>query len=285
MPVYIPTDNPNSKETMNLTVCIERHVKEYRDFGPPPRNYYAARGRGRTKHGTELYMMYADHSVSNAATNIPSGATKLHPCSDAGQKVNPPPTYSTEFTFERASSPGFFHPPMEYAPPHVKWKYHPGGWSSALSEQLQKKGINKTAGAIKTWIESRPQDSLYYNEQTRVPYHPADRASAVFKGEAEASFAARYVAERKFSLMIVCPLVRADGIGWGRIHDTINRPPIYAKWGTGDQAEYEPLVLMCIPKPETNKGRESYHKDVDWFSMEPAPKSSFETMWNNMWKT
>jgi hypothetical protein len=42
---------------------------------------------------------------------------------------------------------------------------------------------------------------------------------------------------------------------------------------------------MCLPKPETLGGRESYFKDVYWFSMDPTPNSAFETIWTNMWKT
>jgi len=126
---------------------------------------------------------------------------------------------------------------------------------------------------------------IFKREQTHTLYHPSDRETAIFEDEASASLVARWgVSNRPFSLIIVCPLVSANGIGWERIYDTHNRPPIYARWSTGEQAVYDPLVLMCLPKLETKTGRESYHKRADWFCMELAQNSELEKTWTRMWK-
>jgi hypothetical protein len=277
MVAYIPTDNTQS--TAGAKAALATQVKEYLSHGPPPPNYYTARGSGGK------YMIYADHNVNNS-TNLSSGGTKLHPCSDAGIKGNPSPTFSPELTFSRRTSLGFFDPPMQYAAPQVIWRHYPDGWESALAAAMTEKGMTTTADQIKAKYKELVEHPENKKEQTHVLYHPADRDTAVFKGESGASLVARlYAPGRAFSLIVVCPLVRADGIGWERIYDTINRPPIYARWSTGEQANREPLVLMCFPKPESFKGRESYYKDVEWFTMKPRPNSSFETLWRNMWKS
>jgi hypothetical protein len=98
----------------------------------------------------------------------------------------------------------------------------------------------------------------------------------VFKDESAASFMAAYSdKDHPYSLIIICPYVRADGIDWERIYDTHNRPPIYSRWSTGEQALHEPIVLMCLPKLETKPGRESYTKAVDWFTVNPPKDSMF----------
>jgi hypothetical protein len=278
MAIYIPTNNTQS--TKYDPAALKAQVQDYQAFGPPPRNYYTARTAGGKG------VIYADHSVSNAVTSIVQGGTEAHPCSEAGMKASPRPTFAAEFTFERKSSPGFFDPPMQYVPQQVKWQYHPDGWESALAAELTKKSFNVTADQLKTSYNSLVSGPKYGEEQSYLLYHPADRGTAIFKGEPAASLVARWGdPKRGFSLIIVCPLVRADGIGWGRIYDTHNRPPIYARWSTGEQAVCEPVVLMCLPKPELVKRKESFFKDVDWFSMEPASNSAFETIWANMWKT
>jgi hypothetical protein len=220
MAVYVPTKNPQSTEYGDASLIAQ--VRDYQAFGPPPRNYYTA----RTSHGQG--MIYADYSASSAVTGIVDRATKVHPCSEAGMNASPSPTYTEEFTFERASSPGFFDPPLQYLPPQFKWDYHPVGWESALAAELTKKGIDITAAQVKTCYDSLVSDpnNVTKNERSHVIYHPADRGTAVFKGEPAASMVARWgIPDRGFSLIIMCPLVRTDGIDWDRIYDTHNRPP------------------------------------------------------------
>jgi hypothetical protein len=45
-------------------------------------------------------------------------------------------------------------------------------------------------------------------------YHPSDRHLAIFKHESSASLIARI---SRFSLVIVCPYILAEGTGWDRI--------------------------------------------------------------------
>jgi hypothetical protein len=257
------------------------HVKHYQNFGPPPRNYYAA----RYDHEMQGVMMfYADHSVDDSVKTKANGGSWDHPCSPAGLKAIPPPTFLPEFVVNRQSSPGFFRPPMDYVPGQVLWKHH-ASWEAALAAALTQNGVQTTGGPmtaadIKSNLDNLAKGAQYKEMQSHVLYHPADRNTAIFKGEVEASLVARWGgAPVCFSLIIVCPLVRADGTDWDRIWDTHNRPPVVTSWSTGAQAVYEPLVLMCLPKPETTQGRESYHKETAWFCMEPAPDSAFQKSW------
>ncbi|KAJ4319773.1 hypothetical protein N0V94_003740 [Neodidymelliopsis sp. IMI 364377] len=104
---------------------------------------------------------------------------------------------------------------------------------------MTEKGTTTTTDQVKAKHEELVEHPENNKEQTHVLYHPADRDTAIFKGESGASLVARlYVPERAFGLII----------------------------------------------PETLKGRESYYKDVEWFTMKPRPNSSFETIWRNMWK-
>jgi hypothetical protein len=137
MAVYIPTDNTQS--TKYTATALKAQTKEYQAFGPPPPNCYTARTSGGNG------MVYADNSVNNAVISIPKGGTYTHPCSDAGMKARPPPTYAAEYTFGRASSPGFFNPPVKYVSPQIKWHFYSGGWQAALAAELQKKSYDITA--------------------------------------------------------------------------------------------------------------------------------------------
>ncbi|KAL1794663.1 hypothetical protein ACET3X_006479 [Alternaria dauci] len=171
---------------------------------------------------------------------------------------------------------GLFRPPFEYAPGQTGWKWHKDGWCSAFSGALLQKGIKKTADEVRTTYEKLLNDSNNKAKISSLLYDPADRDTAVFKDEAAASFMATYGDDdNPYSLIIICPYVRADGIDWERIYDTHNRPPIYSRWSTGEQALYEPIVLMCLPQLETKLGRESYNKSVDWFTMDPLVGSKF----------
>jgi hypothetical protein len=120
---------------------------------------------------------------------------------------------------------------------------------------------------------------------SHILYHAADRGTAVWKDEPSASVIARFGAKNPYSLIVVCPFVSADGTAYDRVYDMFNRPPFRGRWSTGDfQAVYKPLVVMCMPKVTTPRGREFYHKDVEWFTMELVPNSAFEKTWIEMWK-
>ncbi|KAI4661756.1 uncharacterized protein J4E78_004546 [Alternaria triticimaculans] len=215
-------------------------------------------------------MAYADHSSSTHATSLDNGASPLHPCSDDGQATDPKPFIADEMLQTDTKTIGLFRPPLDYIPGSTGWNWHEDGWQSAFSAALSQKGIEMTADQIEIAYNNiaDPQSSLLYD--------PVDRNTAVFQDEPAASLMARYgIEDRKFSLIIICPYVRADGVDWERIYDTMNRPPIYSRWSTGAQAVHEPIVLMCLPRLETKTGRESYNKTVDWFSVNPRPNTTF----------
>jgi hypothetical protein len=76
-------------------------------------------------------------------------------------------------------------------------------------------------------------------------YHPADRNSLVFPDEANIAIVARAY---KHSLILFCPFMNADRTGYNHFYNTQNRPLIYARWSTGRQALFPPVVLGCLPK-------------------------------------
>ena len=58
-------------------------------------------------------------------------------------------------------------------------------------------------------------------------------------------------------------------INGDRCWDTENRPPIIARWSTGPQALYPPLILGCFPGPDPRD-----RKLVYWFSLKPIVKNN-----------
>lgn len=221
-------------------------------------------------------MIYADRNINPKATTAGDAGTSIHhPYSYARRVDSPQPVCQPEMAHTNTATIGLFRPPLEYIPGETGWKHHERGWESALSAALSQHNVTMTADQIRTELENLLKDPKKNNDRSSLLYDPADRNTAVFQGEPDASFmAAHAVKDHPFSLVIICPWVRADGIDWERIYDTHNRPPIYSRWSTGDQAVYEPIVLMCLPQLETKAGRESYKKAVDWFSV--LPKKAFE---------
>ncbi|KAI2486325.1 hypothetical protein Ptr902_00458 [Pyrenophora tritici-repentis] len=228
-------------------------------------------------------MFYnADESV----TTNQGSMSDLHPCSHTRMNANPDQKFNPEPSFPCVRATGFFHPPWTYEAGQVRWNYHKNGWAPALAEALVSKGIKTTAAKLEQIYEGLKDSSIYKHESSYVLHQPADRDTAIFQNEWAASMVARWGLERPFSMIIVCPLVRADGIGWGRIYDTHNRPPVYTRWSTGEQGTCEPLILGCLPRHETTKGRESYLKIADWYSLETTSQNpTFRRMWDDLWKT
>ena len=98
-------------------------------------------------------------------------------------------------------------------------------------------------------------------------YHPADRHTMLFKEEADVAMTLHNI-RADVSLIVVCPFIRGDGVGFHRIHDSVDRPPIYARWSTGPQAVHRPLIVGCLPAaPAVNmKGT----RDVLWYQLQPS---------------
>jgi hypothetical protein len=285
MPQYEPTENPQYVGRLNSTnpYALE-HESQFKDFGPPPPNVYVARQAHKPQGETK--MLYADHSADESVTTRKQGASYDHPCSPAAMKPGQTVKFLPELTVKRAQSPGFFDPPMTYQSGQVRWYFQPS-WEAAMVAALKKAGVTKpNKKPIEVEDVQSKLEELRLDDGTKEeldkPYlhHPSDRHLAIFKYESSASLIAR-VSHR--SLVIVCPYIPADGTGWERIWDTKNRPPIIVRWSTGQQAVYPPLILGCLPKPNSGVGKEALVKDVHWFCLEPKRTTAFEKLWYSMW--
>jgi hypothetical protein len=198
-------------------------------------------------------------------------------------KTRPATQFPAEFALDRKNCRGFFHPPFQYVPGQMMWQHHES-WEEALLAAYNQKHPEKPLKIFN--IHGLRRDVLtnsteWRDTRTHILHHPADRDTVIFKDETMVSLMAYLLGH---SLVIVCPLVNADGVGWSRIWDKENRPPIYTRWSTGKQAISEPLVLMCLPQEETPKGRESFNRPVHWFNMKPRPGSAFERTWTDLWR-
>jgi hypothetical protein len=290
---YVPSDNPSATRTGisrargedGLSNEIRLHLDEFKAFGPPPREYYVNIYRS---HGVNK-PDYEDRSPGRARPPNSTRKNNIHPCSPDARLSTPPPTFAEEFDDDRKPIVGFFPPPLKYVSGQMTWRHQPS-WEAALAAALATKGIQKdgrplTEDDLQARLSELVDGPNGDEKPSTLLHHPADRHMAVFEGEPSASLLARKGStKRSFSLIIVCPLQPADGSGWARIWNTHNRPPIIVRWSTGEQSIHEPMVLMCLPKPETVAGMQSVHKSVEWFTMEPAPASPFEGVWHDMWR-
>lgn len=93
-------------------------------------------------------------------------------------------------------------------------------------------------------------------------FYPADRGSIVFPEEPDVAIVAR---KYGCSLIVICPFMRADKMGYNHFYNIKNRPPMYARWSTGQQAQAMPLVLGCLPMHKFNAS--SSHEAM-WFFIE-----------------
>ncbi|KAF2757958.1 hypothetical protein EJ05DRAFT_528378 [Pseudovirgaria hyperparasitica] len=290
---YFPTDQPWF--TVNLTqvartqpgACHEVQEREWRTYGPPPPNFWVA-PMGSPDATQQRYFVYGDRSIqavdeglkenAQKPTNavytskfegreFSKGFSKFHPCSPEGRNSYPPPNFQEEMIFDVEDTPGFFHPPLKC------WR------------------AKATPEAVLERSEALLSDARYTGANSLCLSHPANRDTVIFSGEVEASCVARSCG---FSLIIICCLTRAEGIGWQRIYDMENRPRIYSRWSTGPQATGTPLVLMCLPSTPLSHGGGKEMRNVfatgyafrkrmtDWFTMKPTPRSSFEKILNTI---
>jgi hypothetical protein len=133
------------------------------------------------------------------------------------------------------------------------WKHH-NSWQAALTSALREKGVKLpkedrlvTENDIRYFHAQLQKTDKYSTEESYTLDQPADGETIIFKDEPSVSLVARW-AGSQFSLVIMTPLIQADGSGWNRIYDTVNRPPIYSRFSTGNQGLHEPLLLGCLPK-------------------------------------
>ncbi len=264
----------------------EEHLRQFVTFGPPPRNYFAARVVYHDRStGRQVYkprMLYADHSVDSTAISIRTGASYLHPFAPGA----PTGTVLPEFPVERDPSPGFFHPPVEYQPDVFSWKQH-DCWQDALTAALAYEGVtNKTTGRAwdKAAINSLHQQLLTREAKTESNrlWHPSDRGTAVYRNEPALALVARWI-EPGFNVVVVNPLQPADGKNWDHMWNKVMRPPFYTRWSVGGQGVFRVLLVGCLPKPHSTTGREWISKEVYWCSLVPKQGTEFEKTWNRIW--
>jgi hypothetical protein len=240
--------------------ALDAHETELKTYGPPPPNYFIERQESRGGQHRNHYMRYTELSVSSSAS------TNIYPLSPTGLKSNPTPIIHDEFDLDRATSPGVFDVPITYkAGTQIRWS-HSSTWQGALTLALASYGFKCKSDKTKLVTEAdvRATFKCITSKEAAEPknstlYYPADRKSMVFQDEPNVAMVAR---KYGCSLIIFCPFVGADKVGYNRIYNTKNRPPIYARWSTGQQAQVAPLVLGCLPKQKL-KDAKSY--EVMWF--------------------
>ncbi|KAL6709951.1 hypothetical protein ACN47E_000736 [Coniothyrium glycines] len=266
MVIYVASDHPQKIDNPGAK-GRNSHIENFRNFGPPPRNTWVS--RMRTQKGD---ILYADHTVDGTTVGSArrDGASYYHPFSPDGLLEGKQPLIQPEFVDDRQKSGGFFFPPLKYQPDTFVWNRY-DTWAAALAAQFAARfEVEITEDTIMSRYKELADDGNAKQDREKYLYHPADRGTAIFGGEAEAALVARhYDPEKPFSLCIASPHTPEDGVGWERIWHVTNRPPIRIRWSIGDQSMYPIVLLGCIPKPITKTGREDVFKEVFWFSLEP----------------
>ncbi|KAF2125476.1 hypothetical protein P153DRAFT_400287 [Dothidotthia symphoricarpi CBS 119687] len=271
MVIYIPTENPQIVGSVLAGTAVDNHAQAYRDHGPPPPNYRVERFRRSWQDPTtkktvnQQTQKYTNMSVPGANFSF------NHPLSPAGLQVNPNPIIENEFDDVRQTCRGFFQPPLVYKSNQWKWNYF-SSWQGALTDALRYYKVSNNNKLIQEADIRQLHTLLKKNPKKHGPaqhhtlYHPADRDTMVFDGETDCALTLREI-NMKFSLVIVSPVVSKEGIDWNRSWDTHNRPPILARWSTGPQAQYQPLILGCLPMVTSMATKTK--RDVLWFSLTP----------------
>lgn len=283
MTSYIPTENPQKLGERTVGPNLVHHVLAYREAGPPPRNYLVegvCMNPGKIVT-TRYRQRYTNQSVPK------SDLSWYHPLSADGLKENPDPIIEDEFLDDRENIPGFFQPRFVYKPGQWQW-YHYATWQGALAHALRCHNVTQNDKSVQEeYIKSFHEALVKKNgphttTQYYTLYHPADRNTMIFEVEPACAFTLPAFA--KFSLSIVCPLVSQDRvtIAPNRIYDTHNPPPVRARWSTGPQAGFKPIVLGCIPTATMPSTRNDM--EVLWFALEPVYKNETHPWDTAMWR-
>lgn len=255
---YSATDDPQPGHKAGLTVRM--HEETFQQYGPPPPNYTVEKvyrwefpETVKAKQVCKLRYMEA----SSTAWSFD------HPLSSMAKSS----VFQNEKLLVKQRAHGVFDVPFTYKTGELSWHYSSSAFG-ALARAMDRVGMKNRTGD--TITEANLQDlygtisqQVKDDRQNSVLYHPTNRDTIVWPDEPALSIVASRLDR---SLIILCPLVAANGTGAMRMYDRTNRPPIYARWSTGRQSLKPPLILGCLPKMPTE---EEPRIKCMWFSVWP----------------
>jgi hypothetical protein len=242
----------------------QRHEECFRTYGPPPpnyiveRHYHSQKDPVTKKLNAVMRMRYTETSSADARPSYD------HPLSSAVQD----PVIHNESLLVRKKAFGVFDAPITYkAGTEMTWRHSSS--MGALANAMATLGLKKKSGTgptteadVRAAYENIPQQEKD-TRQNHVLYHPTDRDSMVWPDEPALAMVARFFG---YSLIILSPFVSHNGLGYNRIYDLKDRPPIYARFSIGQTGQRTPVVLGCLPEQVVNTDK-SFR--AMWFSIEP----------------
>jgi hypothetical protein len=233
-----------------------KYLADIKEHGPLP-TYINVRRSGNTSQYTirvsNQNKIFWHHPLS------PSGREEWGPMlAGAGEEKG-----------SKAEFPGVAHPPIVYKPSEWLWKSD-GKIMVVLASAFRISNLNITPNDLEAQGNGGAIDRLMSTHHQL--YHPRDREKlAVFENEHRLSCWARYF---KRGLVVVSPELNKDRQNWAayKNHDAKNRPAIRARYSTGYQEEFPPIILGCLPTSETS---------ARWFYLVPveATKGRFDNLW------
>lgn len=273
MAEWTPTVNPVILNSGNIAPMV-RYIDEIRKYGPLPPNfgidltevnntspYIPAQYKRRETAKPFKIPLFSERGVTPPDNQRSSPCPYLHPLSPDALAIKPNPNIKKEFHHKKKRADGYFDPPFMYQANQWTWN-SADTWQEALIDALNTEG-SVTLDSSFIDHHYRPDENQW--NPSRILHHPGDRPTFVFPGESDCAEVLRR-SMFNYSLVIVCPYIKEDGEWWHRMWDKTNRPPILARWSTGVQAEYQPLVLGCLPWGAT-KGARGECDQVMWFSL------------------
>jgi hypothetical protein len=170
----------------------------------------------------------------------------------------------------KADFVGVAHPPMVYRPSEWLWKK--GNNTEVLNGAMQVAGISRPKELDAKDTEAIAKLRSTHNEL----YHPCDREKlGIFDQEHKNSCYARHL---KRGLVIVGPELNKNGTNWSDVTHVspARRPAVRARYSTGYQEEFPPLILGCLPTGLNT---------VQWFYLKPVATERFADLWKGYVQT
>ncbi|KAF2749201.1 hypothetical protein M011DRAFT_475932 [Sporormia fimetaria CBS 119925] len=208
----------------------EKLIEDTKAHGPLPPNYMMVvpvENGGKTSHNA----YYIDRQQS-----LPK--LKAHPLKADRSIVDDVPD-------RRKRAVGAFHPPFHYNAAMWKWTYY-DTMQQAVCAALAASNVTHNGDPISTdGLDAAIETVKGADQFHRELFHPHDRDTVDFEGEAECAEALRTIF--KTGLIIMCPRVTINGNDWNKMwkegpHDAY----LDARWSTGVQGDYFSVVVGCI---------------------------------------